>query len=205
MKFNKSLLTIAVIFVCVGVVNVSKNILGPKGLLTFQAKIGPRAQGNPNAPIKIVEYMDMQCKSCAEAVPIMKNYFYTYPSKIYWEVKFYPLMKSHLYALKSALYAECAARQNKFWPFYDAVLEHQSEWSKAADPNPVFTRLALESNINIQTLEACVEDGNAKLAVMSEKDQAIQLGIKSTPTFFINEKMVVGTKALQEELDAILK
>ena len=203
MKWNKSAAAVLIVALGVGAVVTSKTIFS-KGIPLFKPAIGPRAQGNPNAQFKIIEYMDMQCHSCAEASPLMKNYIYTYPSKIYWQVKFYPLVKSHLYALKSAIYAECSARQNKFWPFYESVLENQKEWAESADPDAIFARLAKAAALDENMLKACVDTGDAKKIVLNEAEEAVSAGVTATPSFFVNGKMVVGPKGLQEELDKLL-
>ena len=203
MKWNKSTATVFLVLACIGLVGVAKFYFFPHGFVG--SKVGPRAQGNPNAEIKIVEFMDAQCGTCAEAAPILKNYLYTYPSKIYWEVKFYPLVKSHLYALKSAIYCECAARQNKFWPFFDAVLENQKEWSQSQDPDAIFMRFANDAKLDPGVLKACVADDDAKRVVHDEADEAVKAGVRATPTFFVNGKIAVGPKGLQEELDPKLR
>ena len=205
--FGRNKFAAAGVVVLAGIAFVlfAKNHFSPRGTVSAHAAAAPRAQGNPDAKIKIVEFMDPQCQSCAEVSPLLKNYLYTYPSKIYWQVKFYPLIKGHLHAMQSAVYAECASRQNQFWPFFDALLENQAEWAQAADSKTIFERLASSvAGLDLQALNACVERPDAKEAVLRESKEAADAGVRSTPTFFINGKMAVGPEALREELNRLL-
>ena len=206
MKREKWVATVLIVLICSGLLWISKNYFASKKTVVADSKLrpAPRSQGDPNAPIKVIEFMDPQCKSCADASKLMKNYIYTYPKKIYWQIKFFPLVKAHLYALKSAIYSECAVRQDHFWLFFEAVLKAQDEWAASSDPDIIFTRIAIENSLDEGALRVCVEEGEAKKTVMAEKDEATALGVQATPSFFVNGKLAVGTEALQEELNRLL-
>jgi protein-disulfide isomerase len=126
----------------------------------------------------------------------------TYPDKIYYQLRFYPLVKSHPHAFKSAFYAECAARQNKFWKFHDLLFENQSFWSQVPEPDPIFHDLARQAGMNLKNLDACLENPQTKKSVLDEKDEGASMGVRRTPTFFVNGRPVIGTQALQQELDS---
>ena len=197
---KKIFLTLIVILVCVFSVEATKYYISKQGRLVLDKRVKNRSKGNPKAPLWVVEYMDFQCQACKTASEILKKYMDDHPQDIYLQVRFYPLVKSHLYAFKAAIYAECAMKQDKFWPFYDTLFNKQQDWSTFEMPDALFRGYAESIGMNTTELSACLDDLLTKAAVMEEKDKAVTLGVKSTPTFFINGKIVVGGKDLEKEL-----
>ena len=163
-----------------------------------------RSKGNPHAPIHIVEYIDLQCPACANGVVILRDFVQRFPDKFYIQIKYFPLVTVHAHSIRSAVFTDCAARQGKFWPFFDRLMDRQALWSKLSVPDPEFYSIASEIGLNRQTLESCISDPKAAEKIYKDKEAGNGLGIQSTPTYFINGKMVVGTKLLQEELNKLL-
>jgi protein-disulfide isomerase len=161
-----------------------------------------RAKGNPDARVKIVEYIDFQCPACAFGVEYLKTFFDQHPNDLYIQVRYFPLTNMHRHAMTSALYSECAARQGKFWQLDDLMIPQQSEWAQLISPEPVFQSMAQQVGMNTDQLNTCLASDDARKVINDEKSVGQSLGISSTPTYFINNKMVVGTKSLQEELKA---
>jgi protein-disulfide isomerase len=54
--------------------------------------------------------------------------------------------------------------------------------------------------MDIAKLNTCLASDDARRVINDEKSLGQSLGISSTPTYFINNKMVVGTKSLEEEM-----
>jgi len=159
-----------------------------------------RAKGNPDARVKIVEFVDFQCPACAFGMTYLKTFLSQHPGDIYLQVKYFPLTNMHHHAMISALYSECAARQGKFWDLNDLMIPQQSQWAQLISPDPVFQSMAAQVGINTDQLNACLASDDARKVINDEKSLGQSLGITSTPTYFINNKMVVGTKSLQDEL-----
>lgn len=198
---RKILATILVLAVCYGSVWFVRRFATHLKPPRSEERNSQRAKGDPRAKLWIVEYMDFECLECGLAGPVIDAYLAKYPSRIYFQTRFYPLVLNHRYALKSAIYAECAARQGRFWPFHDLLFAEQERWSQSGDPDVELRRLALKSGLDLRTLDACVQVPPAKQAVLKEKEEALALGIRATPTFFLNGKAVVGLEALKRELD----
>ena len=49
-------------------------------------------------------------------------------------------------------------------------------------------------------LNQCLSDEKVRDIIFKEKAEGTAKGVSSTPCFFVNDKMVVGTKSLEEEL-----
>jgi protein-disulfide isomerase len=197
---NKWQSTLVIVLVLVGLVAGAKVFLAPKNAgIDLQMA---RAKGNPEARVKIVEFIDFQCPACAYGIKYLKTFFAQHPKDIYLQVRYFPLTNMHHHAMISALYSECAARQGKFWEMDDLMIPQQSQWAQLISPDPVFQAMAVQAGMNINQLNSCLASDDARKVINDEKSLGQSLGIASTPTYFINNKMVVGVKSLQDELKA---
>ena len=196
---NKQQSTLLIVLVLVGLIGGAKFFLGAKSQPFDPQKA--RAKGNPQARVKIVEFIDFQCPACANGIKILGKYFDQHPNDIYLQVNYFPLTNMHRHAMDSALYSECAARQGKFWALNDLMMPQQSQWGQLISAEPVFHAMAEQAGMNIQKLNTCLGSDDVRRVINDEKSLGQSLGISSTPTYLINNKMVVGTKSLEEELN----
>ena len=86
----------------------------------------PRSMGDPQAPIRVIEYSDFQCPFCARfasdtAAQIQAAYIDT--GKVYFQYRDFPLVDIHPGALLAAHAANCAAEQGAFWPMHDQLFQ----------------------------------------------------------------------------------
>jgi len=116
---SKKSATILIVVICVITVYGIKYSQGNPPLEESK-DLFARMKGDINAPIKITEFADFQCPACAYASKYIKEFMKIHPGKLRVEMKYYPLM-AHKHAFLSATYAECTARQGKFWKFHDIV------------------------------------------------------------------------------------
>ena len=195
---NKWQSTLVLLLVVMALVAGAKMYFAPhKAEINLQTA---RAKGNPQARVKIVEYIDFQCPACAWGIKYLKTLFDKYPNDLYLQVRYFPLTNMHRHAMISALYSECAARQGKFWVLDDLMIPQQTQWAQLINPEPVFQSMASQAGMDTSQLNSCLASDDARKVINSEKSLGQSVGISSTPTYFINNKMVVGTKSLQEEL-----
>ena len=195
---NKPQLTLAIVLVLAGLIAGAKILGAPKEVpMNLQMA---RAKGNPGSKVRIVEYVDFQCPPCAYGIKYLKTFFDRHPNDIYLQVRYFPLTNMHHHAMISALYSECAARQGKFWALNELMMPQQSQWAPLISPQPVFQAMAVQVGMNMDQLNACLASDDARRVINDEKSVGQSLGIVSTPTYFVNNKMVVGTKSLEDEL-----
>ncbi len=100
------------------------------GDLEQMAKISAsdHIRGNPNAPVKIVEYSDTECPFCKRFHTTMKEVMDEYgkDGKVAWVYRHFPLDQLHSKARKEAVALECANEQggnDKFWLYADRLFE----------------------------------------------------------------------------------
>lgn len=162
-----------------------------------------RQKGNPQAPIKIVEYVDLQCPACAYGSIQIDQYLKQYPEKIFLEIKFFPL-GNHMHSLLATKFVRCAAEEGQFWPFLELIFRSQRRWMSLMDAQPAFVDMVKSVELDTDKVIACTAKDEIRTKILEEKDAGTSLGIKSTPTYFINGKMFVGVKPMMEEIDRIL-
>lgn len=190
--------TLGVVLVLIGLIAGAKILGAPKKApINLQEA---RAKGNPDSKVKIVEFIDFQCPACAVGAQYLKTFFDQHPDDIYLQVRYFPLTNMHHHAMISALYSECAARQGKFWALDELMMPQQSQWAQLISPEPVFQAMAAQVGMNIDQLNTCLASDDARRVINDEKSLGQSMGVASTPTYFINNKMVVGTKSLEDEL-----
>jgi len=200
-NISKPVATALVILSCIVAVQIATFVLSYLRGTPAAKSVLARTKGNSKADFKVTEYIDFQCPACARGAKTLHEITVKYPTKIYLEMKYFPLDQSHQHAMISALYAECVARQDKFWMFVDLLLEKQNLWAQLTNAEPMFREIAQAIQVDSDKLNSCLMDKGVEETIFKERDFGKALGIKSTPTYFINGKMVVGTKSLQEELD----
>ena len=201
-KPSKQAATIVIIIMCVVLVLGIKTLTAASRGELSNAKLA-RMKGDTQAPIKIIEFLDFQCPSCANGSKFLKKYMQEHPGKILLQVKYFPLSR-HQHAFLSSYYAECAARQSRFWDFQDRLIEQQAKWDKLQDVRPFFDLLAKEAGLDLQELKSCVTDESVQSVVLADKEEGKKLGVQSTPTYFVNDEMMVGVSPLEKKLDLLI-
>ena len=89
---------------------------------------GDHVRGNPDAPVKIVEYSDTECPFCKRFHGTMQEVMNEYGKggKVAWVYRHFPLDQLHSKARKEAVALECANEQggnDKFWSYADRLYE----------------------------------------------------------------------------------
>ena len=84
----------------------------------------------------------------------------------------------------------CAGDQNMFWQY------HEKLFSGETLSNAVYEQYARELSLNIPTFVDCITEHKFQTAIEADSNFAIDLGISSTPTFFVNGLAIVGAQPL---------
>lgn len=152
---------------------------------------GSYAIGPEDAPITIVEFSDFQCPFCKRwHEEVYKPLFAAYPGKIKLIYRHLPLTSIHPEAFSAAEASMCAGEQGAFWEFHDKLFAGDELGSG------VYTQYAQDLNLDAASFEACMTDQKYQAQVQADSDFALNLGVNSTPTFFINGLAIVGAQPL---------
>lgn len=153
--------------------------------------------GDPDAPVKIVEYMSMTCPHCANFhndtfKQIVADYVDT--GKVQFIVREFPFDPR---ATAAAMLARCAP-DDKFFPMVDVLMQQQANWARAQDAASALFDISKLAGFTQESFEACltnqklVDDVNAV-----RKKAAEEFGVNSTPTFLINGKRYPGNMSVE--------
>ncbi len=162
-----------------------------------------RTKGDKGAPVRVTEFIDFECPACARGAGYLARTMTEHPARIRLELKYFPL-PGHRHGFLAARYAECAARQGRFWPFHDALIARQPNWSRLTDATPAFALIAREIALDPGRLDACLNDKSVDALIQRSHLEGERQGVKSTPTYYVNGKMVVGVPSLELELGRLL-
>lgn len=158
-------------------------LLGPKE--------GRLAVGTPSAKVTVVEFADFQCPACGAAYPIVKKIKEEYKDKVYFVFRHFPL-PGHKNALQAAYAVEAAASQGKFWEMHDRLFESQEAWSEINNAQELFKTYAVELGLNTEQFMESIKTRIGKDKISKDQNDGYQMGVNSTPTFFINGEKFTG-------------
>ena len=143
--------------------------------------------GNAKAAVTIVEFSDYQCPYCLQAVPILKQLQKTYGDRVRIVWKDYPLTQIHPLALKAGQAAHCAGEQDKYWPYHDRLFANQS----ALDTDDL-RKHAQAEGLDMPRFNSCLDSAKYADRVRAGMEAGNRLGVSSTPTLFVNGRVLPG-------------
>lgn len=147
--------------------------------------------GPDNAPITIVEFSDFQCPFCRRFHDdTYQALLDAYPNQIRFVYRNLPLTSIHPAAMPSAIASLCADDQNAYWDF------HEKLFSSETLDEPTFIQYAADLNLNVDEFTACLSSGKHDDFIQKDMDFSLNLGVQSTPTFFVNGLAIVGAQPL---------
>ncbi len=173
---------------------------------------GDAYRGNIDAKVVVVEFSDFQCPFCRrhteDTQPALDKTFVD-TNQILWVFKNFPL-SIHAQAPAAGVAVECAADQGKFWEMHALLFANVNTWS-INDPNPVFSQLAEDLELDADQFATCLESDEAAQKVQSDMADGQQF-VQGTPTFIVlfngEGRIIPGalpvdqfTSALQEIID----
>lgn len=188
---------------------------------------GGMQMGNPNAPIKVVEYASMSCSHCADfsdaaSEPLKTKYIST--GKVSYELRNYVRDPMDMAA---TLLARCGG-PGPFFPLSEQLFTDQKNWFvKAQTMTPADQQSMAALPIGQQTARfasfigidefvrqrgVSAEKAGACLANQAEMDKLVKMrdrantefNLQGTPTFLINGQVVPDT-GTWDALEAKLK
>lgn len=150
-------------------------------------------KGGSDAKVTIVEYSDFQCPFCSKGAAVLAEIEKKYGNKVKIAFKNFPL-PFHSQARLAAEAALCAKEQNNkfFWKMHDTMFADQTKLDKE---NLLLS--AKKSGVKEADFKACLEATKYKALVDADMAEGQKLGIKSTPTFFVNGKLVSGAQSIE--------
>ncbi|MEV4737766.1 MULTISPECIES: DsbA family protein [unclassified Microbacterium] len=146
-------------------------------------------QGGDGA-VTVVEFLDFECEACGAFYPIVEDLRAQYAGDITYVVRYFPL-PGHINSTQAALAAEAAAQQDRFEDMYHRLFETQAQWGENSVETPeVFRGFAEELGLDLAAYDAAIADPATLDRVQADKSDGEKLGVRSTPSFFIDGEAV---------------
>lgn len=147
--------------------------------------------GPEDAKIVMIEYSDFQCPFCKRHRDQTRTaLMQAYGDNIRLVFKHFPLERIHPAAMIAGIAAQCARRAGKFWEMQDLLFDNQRSLSKESVIE-MGTSLGLGDDF-----VTCVENEETRAEVQQDLDDGLQSGVRGTPAFLINGRVVSGAQPL---------
>ena len=142
--------------------------------------------GDPNAPVTLTEYVDLQCPVCAAAsrqtLPTIVN-DYVRTGKVKLDARTLHFIGPD--STRAAKVAAAAERQGRLWPFLEVFYANQGQENSGYVTDAFLRRVASAAGVNVDTAFASADSQFAQRRLDRANADAQRLGIDSTPTFTV--------------------
>lgn len=153
---------------------------------------GFHSLGPDDAPITLIEFSDYECPFCRRwQQEVYQPLLAAYPGKIKLVYRNLPLTSIHPDAMPAAEAAMCAGDQNAYWQYHDKLFASETLGTDT------YKQYAQELGLDMTAFNDCIENHKFQKAIQDDSDFAINLGVRSTPTFFVNGLAIVGAQPLE--------
>lgn len=180
---------------------VSESGIDPSLLVRDHSPI----KGAKGAEVTIVEFLDPECEACRAMYPVAEDLLKEYEGKVRLVIRYMPFHGNSVFAA-SAL--EEARELGKFEEALYLLFAKQPEWGSHANPRPELIGEYLQSlGISKDKLQESYLVPKHKWKIEMDFQDGKELGVKMTPTFFVNGKMLheIGYQPLKQAIEEALK
>jgi len=155
------------------------------------------SRGPADAPIVLIEYTDFQCPFCGRVQPTLETLRERYGDSIRMVFKNLPLAM-HQQAQFAAEASLCAGDQDGFWPMHDWLFANHTAISRET-----ILAQATEQGLDVDALNACLDEGTHAAQVEADMKEAGSFGITGTPGFVVNGRILTGAQPLENFIKVI--
>jgi len=170
-----------------------------------------RTLGLANAPVTIDMYGDFRCSACLEFTvggteqSLVQNYIATGKARLVWHDRLIIDEISGGNSSRDAANAAwCAADQGKFWTMHDWLYANSSE-DASAFTMARLSEIGQDAGLDMAKFQPCLDAGTHDAAITAN-DKAESSSIDSTPTLYVDDKIVgvTGQVATYDQLKAAI-
>lgn len=155
---------------------------------------GAPAIGPKNAPVLIIEFGCYRCPYTKKAEVTVQSILQQYPDTVRYVYRDFPIEASHTGANIHSEAARCAGDQGRFWEYHTQLFEQQNMTDHALTLNTIATELGLDIN----QFNECLETHKHLPEIIKDVEAGEKAGVYGTPTFFINNRTIVGPRPFSE-------
>jgi Na+:H+ antiporter, NhaA family len=157
-------------------------------------------RGRSDAAVTLVEYGDFQCPYCGEAYPVVLDLLERFEAKLRFVFRHLPVPELHPRAPAAAEAAEAAGAQGRFWEMHDRLFTHQNELGDAQ-----LRGHAEAIGLDVERFDRELRRGAHAEHVAEDARSGARSGVPSTPRFFVNGVIHLGSATFAELGEAIAR
>ncbi|WP_156755630.1 DsbA family protein [Actinokineospora pegani] len=165
--------------------------------------------------VTVVEFLDFQCPACASFYTnVTKKLEQDYMGRFTFVPRHFPLL-SHPLAVPAARAAEAAGKQGKYAQMYHALYDEYASWALTEDGKSTsddlaratarFEAFATAAGLDLARFRVDVAAPEVQAIVDQDIADGRELGVDSTPTFFINGEKFQPRGSTAAEVDRELR
>ncbi len=154
--------------------------------------------GPADAKVTIVVFADFDCPYCRVVSPRLKKIKEALGEHVSLVFKLFPVKAHGSQAVETSKAGWAAQLGGCFWKLHDEMYENFEDHG-----DKDIERMAAQAGCDGAAFEAARGAKNTKDAVRKLKREGVKLGVKSTPTIFVNGKRYHGLKTETELRDRI--
>lgn len=139
-------------------------------------------------------YTDYQCPYCAKAEPKFEEAAKKLDGIMNVTVRHMPL-NMHANAVPAALAVEAAEAQGKHLEMANKLFATQNDWKNIKERDKLrtlFNDYAKELGLNTEEFDKALLASDTVKPIQRDYEHAVKIGVKGTPTFVVNDKVVEG-------------
>ncbi len=151
--------------------------------------------GRDDAPVKITEFEDFQCPFCLQYTANQEGDVINElvkSGKVQIEYRHLPILGNE--SVSSAIAAQCAADQNKFWDYHNQLFLIQAKAGQVGNEKTNVGRfaddklkqLATDLGLDRGKFDTCFDNRTPLDSILQQQRDANSFGITGTPGFLIN-------------------
>ncbi|WP_455116713.1 DsbA family protein [Rothia mucilaginosa] len=137
-------------------------------------------------------YTDYQCPYCAKAEPKFEEAAKKLDGVLNVTVRHMPL-NMHVNAVPAALAVEAAEAQGKHLEMANKLFATQNDWKSIKERDKLrtlFNDYAKELGLNVEEFDKALLASDTVKPIQRDYEHAVKIGVKGTPTFVVNDKVV---------------
>ena len=143
--------------------------------------------GDNKKKVVITEFTDPECPACRAFYPAIHNIYKEYYQDIQLVIRYLDNHRNSKYVIKIL---EASRKQDKYKEVLELVYKYQPIWAAKDNPNPqlLWKFLPNIEGLDVKKLKEDTDTINIDELLRLDREDATTLGVRGTPTFFVNGK-----------------
>jgi protein-disulfide isomerase len=167
-----------------------------------ETKESTHALGPAEATLTLEEYGDFQCPPCGKLSEPINQLQKQYNLRVIFRE--FPL-PMHAHSREAASAAEAAGLQGRFWEMHDLLFREQAVWTNSGDARTLFNAYAGMLGLDLDRFKRDMDSNEVKEQIDFDKQRGTVIGVRTTPTIFLNNQAVPAEQLKPENFPAAVE